>query len=99
MVMRTPEKRQLADDRITALRAESYGTLVSTYLNRPVHDHVVAASGVRYDVEVQAFWDHPRSPGHLRVRVAVDAIPASRSPHSLTFEDFIIAPDGTFVGE
>ncbi len=97
--MSTPEERQLAEDRITALRAESDGDLVSTYLNRPVHEQVVAASGARYDVEVQAFWDHPRSPGNLRVRVAIDDIPVSRIPHSLTCEDFILAPDGNFVGE
>src|ERR1700722_14312684 len=97
--MTTPEEQQLADDRIRALRAASYGDLVSTYLNQSVHDQVVVASGARYDVEVEAFWDHPRSPEHLRVRVAVDALPVSRRPHSLTSEDFILAPDGSFVGE
>jgi membrane-bound inhibitor of C-type lysozyme len=76
--MTTPEERQLAQDRIRAHRAESYDVLVATYVNRSTHEQVIAASGARYDVQVQAFWDGPRSPGRLRVRVAIDAIPVSR---------------------
>jgi hypothetical protein len=93
------EERQMALDRIMALRANPYDVLVSSYLDNPTHEEVVGASGTRYDVEVAAFWDKPRSPGQLRVRVAVDALPVVRKLHALTSEDFIIAPDGTFVGE
>lgn len=97
--MTSEEERQIARDRMTALRRESYDSLIATHLGQSTHDEVVAASGARYDVQVQGVWDSPGAPGHLRVRVAVDAIPVSRRPHSLTFEDFIVAPDGTFIGE
>jgi hypothetical protein len=99
ILMTAHEERQLALDRVMALRANPYDVLVSNFLDQPTHDEVTGASGTRYDVEVEAFWDKPRSPGQLRVRVAVDALPVSRRLHALTSEDFIIAPDGTFVGE
>lgn len=97
--MTAAEERQLAQDRIRALRAEPFDSLVSTYLNRSTHELVVAASGARYDFEVQAFWDDPGKPGNLRVVVGIDSVPMTRGPHTLTSEDFILAPDGTFIGE
>jgi hypothetical protein len=95
----TEEERQVARDRISDLRSEPYDALIGTHLDRTSHQEVIAPSGARYDVQVQAFWDDPCKPGHLRVRVAIDPIPMSRRPHDLTFEDFILAPEGTFVGE
>ena len=97
--MKSAEKRQVARDRIRALRAESYDGLVSTFLNRSTHELVVAASGARYDIEVQAFWDVPGKPGQLRVMVGVDSLLMTRRPHALTCQDFILASDGTFIGE
>lgn len=81
---------------VAELRREPYATLVSRYLHESDERTVVTDSGVRYQVEVQAFWDDLQ-PGNLRVIIAVDdggwrAI----SPLSA---DFIIASDGTFVGE
>jgi hypothetical protein len=89
--------RQLARERIAALRSESYEVLVSEYLNRSVHNEVEVATGSHYDVEVQAFWDTVRQPGNLRVMVGVDS--KRKSFRKLTTEDFILPPDGTFVGE
>jgi hypothetical protein len=97
--MSTEEERQVAQDRISDLRAESYDALVATHLDRSTHEDVIAPSGARYDVQVQAFWDDPGKPGHVRVRVAIETFPMRRRAHHLTFEDFILAPDGTFVGE
>lgn len=97
VVFEHSEARQLALQRIAALRSQSYEALVSDYLNRSTHDEVVGADGTRYDVEVQAFWDKVRQPGDLRAMVAVDS---KRRPfRTLTTEDFILAPDGNFVGE
>jgi len=46
---------------------------------------------------VQAFWDSPRQPGNLRVIVAIDD-GGWRAFRPLS-ADFIVASDGSFVGE
>lgn len=91
------ESRQLALLRIAALRSEPYQVVVSDFLNRSVHEEVLGADGTPYDIEVQAFWDRVRQPGDLRVMVAVDS--NRRGMRRLTTEAFIMAPNGTFVGE
>ena len=61
-------------------------------------EEIVAPTGIRYQVELQAFWDDPKSQnGVLRVSAAIDdgGIRAY-SPMSV---DFLIRPDGSFVGE
>lgn len=57
----------------------------------------VTPSGRAYNVEVQVLWDHIPG-GPIRVIVAVDdgRIWRAFKPKS---EDFILSPDGTFVGE
>ena len=57
---------------------------------------LLGADGKAYQLEIQAMWDGEEN-GNVRVRVAVsggglsDFLPLCR--------DFIIAPDGSFVGE
>jgi hypothetical protein len=48
-------------------------------------------------VETEAFWDD-RKHGHLRVLVAVDD-GRGWSAVSPVCDNFIIAPDGSFIGE
>ena len=91
------EAREIARGRANGLRSESHADLVANYLNQSIHEEVVGTTGVRYDVEVQAFWDDVRRPGNLRVFVNVDS--GGKAVRTLTTEDFIMAPDGTFVGE
>lgn len=79
------------------LRRESYEALVAHYLSQPRGHTVVAESGVQFQVEVQALWDTPRQPGNLRVIIAIDD-GGWRSFRPLS-TDFIIASDGSFVGE
>lgn len=57
---------------------------------------LVAPSGTRYQVEVEAVWDD-RKGNNLRVFVEIDDGSLSAF-HPLT-TDFIVAPDGRFVGE
>lgn len=57
---------------------------------------VTAESGIWYQGEVQVFWDGGRD-GAIRVMASVDD-GEWRASVPLT-EDFILAPDGTFVGE
>ena len=66
------------------------------YLKEQDVFEVVAPSGTRYQIEVQAFWDDRRGKD-LRVRIGVDDFgPSAYDPLVV---DFIIAPDGSFVGE
>lgn len=57
---------------------------------------VTAKSGTWYQGEVRAFWDD-KADGAIRVTASVDD-GGWRSFVPLT-ADFILAPDGTFVGE
>jgi hypothetical protein len=93
------EAAALADVALEPLRAESYSALVDRFIgpgDRCEHSEAVGSSGVRYQVEVQAFWDAGR-PGDLRVRAAVDD--GGRRAYRPLRRDFILAPDGSFVGE
>jgi hypothetical protein len=57
---------------------------------------VTAASGTRYQGEVQVFWDD-KPDGAIRVMASIDD-GGWRAFVPLT-DDFILAPDGTFIGE
>ena len=57
---------------------------------------VCGPSGVSYQLEVEAVWDD-RPGGNLRVFGHIDDR-GLRAVAPLT-EDFIMAPDGSFVGE
>jgi hypothetical protein len=89
------EARSLAAARLDELRKLPYPQLKRFLDNSETHD-VVAPSGVTYQVETYAFWDE-KNAGHLRVCVAIDDggwrafLPLGK--------DFIVAPDGSFVGE
>ena len=52
--------------------------------------------GMKYQIEVQAVWDSKKG-GDIRVIAAVDGGEVSAF-RPLT-DDFIMAPDGSFVGE
>ncbi len=90
------EARTLAEDVALQLRTESYGALVDRLLNKPEAADVVGASGAQYQVEIEAFWDSGK-PGNLRVIVASDdGGLRALAPYTT---DFIISPDGSFIGE
>ena len=57
---------------------------------------IESPSGATYQLEVQVFWDD-RAEQNLRVMGSIDDGRLSAF-HPLS-EDFIIAPDGSFVGE
>lgn len=56
----------------------------------------VGSRGVVYQVESESIWDD-RKRGHIRVVVGVDD-GGWRAFYPLT-DSFIIAPDGTYIGE
>lgn len=93
------EAREVAQERLAELHTWPYDRLVSELLNMSLHETRVAGSGNEYPVETQGFWDDPHRPGLLRVMVCADPGGRRWLPRSLECDDFIIRPDGTFVGE
>jgi hypothetical protein len=72
---------------------------VERLLDRQETKELTGASGVSYQIELQAFWDSPSDPaGVLRVIGAIDDARGWRANIPLT-ADFLLAPDGSFVGE
>ena len=84
---------------VETLRRQEYADLVRRYIDDHDNMEITGQSGVTYQVEVQAFWDDPRARGgNLCVLVSIDdgSFLRATSPKS---SSFIMAPDGTFVGE
>lgn len=92
------EAGTVAGEIVDELRSVPYDTLVTRLLGEQETREVVGESGVEYQVEIEAMWDRPGRRGDLRVFVAVDdgSFRGAFSPES---RSFIIAPDGSFVGE
>ncbi|HEX6676020.1 MAG TPA: hypothetical protein VF486_13435 [Actinomycetes bacterium] len=88
------EARQLLAAKLAELRRLSYAELLR--YREPEGFEVTGPSGTAYQFEVEAFWDD-RKQRHLRVLVSIDDF-GWRAFRPLT-GDFIIAPDGSFVGE
>jgi hypothetical protein len=90
------EARQILSEEIAKLRKLSYGELRESLLRESETFEVVGASGTRYQVETEAFWDSGAE-GPLRVLALIDDGGwRSFAPMS---ESFIVAPDGSFVDE
>lgn len=91
------EAKSILAEQIRELRTRSYAELRSWILEeKDLHDNIKGRSGVDYQVEVQVLWD--AQPHHdIRVLASIDdggwraCIPLCDS--------FIIASDGSFVGE
>jgi len=90
------EAAQIAKVILDELRRETYQELQRFTLEHPDTREVVGPSAKRYQVEVASFWDD-RPNGNLRVSVAIDDF-GWRAFMPLSW-DFIMAPDGSFVGE
>jgi hypothetical protein len=89
------EARAILAEQIAALRTWSFAELRGLEYD-PTGGEVIGPSGAKYQVEMEAVWDGKKG-GPLRVIVAIDDgglrafVPISGG--------FIIAPDGSFVGE
>jgi len=89
------EARAVLQEHLQTYRQRPYGELVAL-LGKPQVAEVRGASGATYQIEVEVHWDH-RPGGALRVLGCVDD-GGWRALKPLS-GDFILAPDGTFVGE
>lgn len=89
------EAQKIMDIEIHGLRSLPYAELVG-YLE-PVAHEVQAPSGRIFQIEILAVWDD-RKRQHLRVLVNMDDGTGMRFKPFLS-DDFIVAPDGRFIGE
>jgi hypothetical protein len=90
------EAQRILARRIEELRTEPHNLLKSRWLGQPDCEQVVADSGVEYQVEIEAFWDD-QAAGHLRLVASIDD-GGWRALAPIT-DGFVVAPDGSFIGE
>jgi len=89
------EAKEILAHKLKVYRKRSYDDLLYLLYTQDTEE-IKASSGVVYQLEFQAVWDDKEG-GNLRVMGAIDDggfrafVPLS--------DDFIIAPDGSFVGE
>lgn len=91
------EAAEVAEARLRELRAVGYRRLVEQWLDQPRSEYATSRSGRRYQLEIEAVWDS-KPEGGLRVWVLVDDGTPATLQRPLT-RDFILRPDGSFVGE
>lgn len=89
------EAVELLRARLAELRALDYSEL-QAYLT-PETAAIKGSSGTLYQLETQAFWDSGRPGTNLRILASIDD-GGIRAFYPLS-DDFIISPDGSFVGE
>jgi hypothetical protein len=89
------EARAVLARELESYRSRAYTDLVGLIGNE-VNTEVRGESGVVYQVEIQALWESGK-PGDLRVCGSIDD-GGWRAFLPLT-DDFILAPDGSFLGE
>ena len=91
------EARRVLDGRVAELRRRSYLDLQADWFRQPDCEQVRGLSGAEYQIEIEALWDDRRAQT-LRIVVSVDDGSGWRAFAPLT-DSFIVAPDGSFVGE
>lgn len=93
--MDTQEAQTLLVDALAPYRGRSYVELQTLLTSQDVLE-LVGPSGKRYQLEVEAVWDDGEG-GALRVLAHIDD-GGVRALAPLT-ADFIVAPNGRFIGE
>ena len=90
------EAREVLLREVEARRQGSYAELSARIPEQAETHEVLGASGTVYQVMTQVDWD--AKPGEaIRVTASIDD--GGWSSYRPMCEDFIMAPDGTFVGE
>jgi len=93
--MNKEEAKQLLETAVKELRAKSRLELEGL-IGAPVAYTVQGKSGTTYQMEKQAFWDDKKGQD-LRILVSIDD--GGWRAFFPTTESFIMAPNGSFVGE
>ena len=89
------EATSILEAELARYRKMSYVEL-SALADEPRTIEIVGPSGVTYQFEAEAWWDDA-SRTTIRVVLAIDD--GGWRAFVPLFRDFLIAPDGTFVGE
>ncbi len=93
--MNKEEANLILSKEIDCLREQGYEDLTKC-LNTVETKEIKGNSNSKYQIEIQTFWDDEES-RNLRVLVSIDD--ESWRAFAPLSQDFIIAPNGTFVGE
>ncbi|MDR4494965.1 MAG: hypothetical protein AB7P17_12440 [Nitrospirales bacterium] len=93
--MNNAEAATLLKDHLARYRLRPYSDLV-TLLGKPQVAELRGASGVTYQLEVEVHWD-ARPGGALRVLGSIND--GGWRAFKPLCDDFILGPDGRFVGE
>ena len=95
--MNQVEAQTLLDEQLAAYRSQGYEDLAEK-VGSTIAFQTVGPSGAEYNLEVMVLWDSPGKKVNVRVIAAVDdgRLPRALVPMS---DSFIVAPDGSFVGE
>lgn len=90
------EARELLRDELARWRRRRHDELAARIDAEPATGELTGPSGTAYGFEIQVVWDAAPG-GNLRVLASIDGggLRALRP----WCDDFILAPDGTFVGE
>lgn len=94
-IMNKQEAKRILDDEKHQLRMRPFSEL-SRLVSAPKTVEIRGDSGVLYQLETEAVWDD-KTEGHLRVIVSIDD-GGWRALSPMT-DSFIVAPDGSFIGE
>jgi hypothetical protein len=94
-MMDKAEARRVLSEHLESYRARSYRELASQ-IDEVDTREFLAPSGNLYQVEIQVLWDDQPG-GNLRVIGSIDD--GGWSAFRPVTDDFIMAPDGRFVGE
>jgi hypothetical protein len=90
------EARSLIEKALQPYRSRSYSELEALVGVGPATGEIEGPSGFQYHFEIEVLWD-ARPRGNIRVIGAIDDMKwRSFNP---VCADFIVAPDGSFVGE
>jgi hypothetical protein len=91
------EAEKLLAEHLALYRAQSYAEL-ARQVGSVVASQVKGPSGTEYNVEILILWDLPDRKTNVRVMAAVDDGHWS-DWFRPSLDSFIVAPDGSFVGE
>jgi hypothetical protein len=95
----TVEAENVFAEQVARWRGEPWASLRER-LKKPVAYEIAGPSGTRYQFEVLVFWDRSRREGNLRVIITGDDGEGWKiRGRSMRVDDFIKAPDETFIGE
>jgi hypothetical protein len=94
--MNTAVARELLKNEIEQLRRQTYAGLAARIDHQECKD-VPGRDGKNYHIDIDVFWDSGQHDGNLRVIASIDD-GGIRAFVPMT-DDFILAPNGHFVGE